>query len=93
MSLSFESRGCLLYFSWKFKYKGFQALEGGDGPVEVLLIWKLSTGNLDEDFPGTRSCGDRRFCFLMTLEIGSEPEADSKIIVVSQQIIWVLQSL
>lgn len=34
-----------------------------------------------------------RFCFLMTLEIGSEPETDSKVIVVAQQIIWVLQSL
>lgn len=34
-----------------------------------------------------------RFCFLMTLEVGSELEADSEIIVVAQQIIWVLQSL
>lgn len=29
----------------------------------------------------------------MTLEIGSDPEADSEVIVVAQQIIWVLQSV
>lgn len=59
-----------------------------------VTCWKrwdraVFTGNLDEDSPGTRNCGDVRFCFSMTLGIGSEPEATSKIIVVAQQIIWV----
>lgn len=31
----------MFYFSWEFKDKGFQALEGRDGSVEVLLILSL----------------------------------------------------
>lgn len=43
------------------------------GPANIF------TGYVDEEFPGTMNCGDVRFCFLMTLEIGSEPEAGNEI--------------
>lgn len=66
-----------MYFNWKFNDKGFHALEG----VEMVLggSANIFTGNVYVEFPGTRNCGDVRFCFLMTLEIGGESEADNEI--------------
>lgn len=96
-SWKFKERGVSGFWRWRSSCGGDASLLAqldGVGLVSVfqnksVMCWKrwhriVFTGNLDEDFPGTRNCRDVRFCLSVTLEIASEPEAASKIIVVAQ---------